>query len=1101
MLSGCDTEEGGVAPEADVYVGPQQTADLTVRWRHLDRRVVGWPLAAAWQFDEASGYSFDDVSGNGHTLYLTGSAWNTTDSGLLGAIHRRGLRGGAVHLDGTRWLEAARTTELAPPRGLSVSCWVRADVLPTATATLVTLDGSYHLFLDSAGRVTMTVTDAGGRPHSFRTSPAAVAASTWTHVIATVNPGTGRIRLYVAGEPVAMGGSAPFALATAPAGLMMGSGLTGSLDETTVHDAVLTPTAARHLYVVGLPKVYTQTSESIDADRAVFTRFKGSDPIPHPLIDAAVLTLRFPGSAVSDHGDRPASAPPASTFVPGVFGGAWRASAERLAFSSPLSGDSGTCEAWHRMVPDDADPQRVSRKEFFTATGPSAGLTLYTSGSRWCVDVRRPDGRSDTVTGPAQSWTSQTLEHVAVTWGTQAGGASGVVLYVNGVPAGSLRTADGETTYSEQVGLGGTPAAPASCLLDDVRICDGALAWGDVCPRGHASTEAAGLDLRDAFDRPPGSAPLLWRPGSPGASWSHRRKTWERPAVVGDDPDSIRALFQGTATGRHPIYHPDAFGHASSIEAGVAFPAAVDGWAGLFLHSAEPREPFSGVTFMVNPARSGLRLAQVDQGRLQTTKVLPHDFAITPQSTYELTLTSNGDGIVRGYVDGNNVISMRATGRSPTSGYAGMLTDGARAFFSNVAFCALTPATPASRVIRTRVLRYGDGAAVAGVRLVPFRWHKRRGLLPWQYRTKVPEPAGNIAGADTPLPPRPIPSADWRSEDSANSDLIVVNGRVLYFMRGNPRIDGRAGAARVGVLHTEVGAFDALHFMDPNIRSQTLTAGTLLLGGLVRSSESSGADVMLQLNAPSSAYVGAGRLLFFGREWGLSKAGEDNDGRLVFSRFDTRTEAWEGGAPRPAAWTPAAAPGSAAAVPNLRGLHGSPEVVSLREPDHDTYQAVLIQQTGVDGRAVMAAAVLTDVGTGDPRPIPGMPVQRSLSRSSGGAIYGFRVMFDNGIYYLHYNDGVQVPDWPDRFVLAAALDPYAGPWVENQETTSPDSRYFRRGSELEPDNGAIWQGTMFKHRGRYYLYYENYHSIDDVDAQYASYGDPEAGSRVGFATA
>jgi len=30
----------------------------------------------------------------------------------------------------------------------------------------------------------------------------------------------------------------------------------------------------------------------------------------------------------------------------------------------------------------------------------------------------------------------------------------------------------------------------------------------------------------------------------------------------------------------------------------------------------------------------------------------------------------------------------------------------------------------------------------------------------------------------------------------------------------------------------------------------------------------------------------------------------------------------------------------------------------------------------------------------------------------GLVFYGFRVMFDNGIYYLHYNEEPQVPDWP-----------------------------------------------------------------------------------------
>ena len=149
----------------------------------------------------------------------------------------------------------------------------------------------------------------------------------------------------------------------------------------------------------------------------------------------------------------------------------------------------------------------------------------------------------------------------------------------------------------------------------------------------------------------------------------------------------------------------------------------------------------------------------------------------------------------------------------------------------------------------------------------------------------------------------------------------------------------------------------------------------------------------------------------------------------------------------------------------------------------------------------MATALLEEVTTGVPALVPGMPVHESLARPSGRAIYGFRVLFDNGIYYLHYNEGPDVPDWPVRFVLAAAIDPYAGPWVVSPSTLPDTSTYFRRGGALHPDNGAIWQGTMVKHRGQYYLYYEAYHSIGDVDTPYLDYADRQAGSRVGFATA
>ena len=295
-------------------------------------------------------------------------------------------------------------------------------------------------------------------------------------------------------------------------------------------------------------------------------------------------------------------------------------------------------------------------------------------------------------------------------------------------------------------------------------------------------------------------------------------------------------------------------------------------------------------------------------------------------------------------------------------------------------------------------------------------------------------------------------------------------------------------------------SFDGIHFTDPNDGSAQLTGGTVLVSGSPQSASQPVAPGSAQLNEPSTAYVGAGRLLFFGRESTVPEPGEVRYGSLVFSRFDVRTETWEH-KPLHLPWSQLGPLSLATPPVPPRLLHGTPEVVSLRRPDDDTYQAVIFQQTGPPDACVMATALLDQVSTGVPSLAPGAPVRTSLSRVSGEAIYGFRVLFDNGIYYLHYNEGAQVPDWPDRFVLAAALDPYAGPWVENAETLRPESTYFRRGEPFDPDNGAIWQGTMVKHRGRYYLYYENFHAVDDVDQPYQDYSNPQAGSRVGFATA
>jgi hypothetical protein len=583
-------------------------------------------------------------------------------------------------------------------------------------------------------------------------------------------------------------------------------------------------------------------------------------------------------------------------------------------------------------------------------------------------------------------------------------------------------------------------------------------------------------------------SPLWWLPGAgTGAPWVIRARAWQRTILTGDDPAATLAVSSDVATGLRTLFHPDAFGQASSIEANVSFDTVGDGWAGVFVQASDEGSAFSGLTFMINPARNQVRLAAYANGQVTSAKSLSYDFTLQAKTIYELTLTSAGDGVLRGFLDQINVISMRAVDGWPTEGFAGLLTDGISASFSIVQFTALTPATAASRTINSLLMPYGDGATVDSISLTPFRWHKRRGIPPWQYVSKQPEGPGSLAGANLPNPPRPIPPAVWRGEASANSDQIAVDGRIWFFMRGNARINNKVGTARVGTLYLDTTKFDGMHYVDPNVGTETTKGGKYILSSTVSGSKD---DPATNLNSPSTAYVGQGLLLFLGR--GSKDNAKPPVTDTVFSRFDTKAGKWVNSVAMPTSWND---------DPITTRLRATPEIVSLRDPDTDEFQAVVFGEVGKAGSAFMGTALATNLTSGTPGLVPGS-LKTVLQRPDQGSFYGFRVMFDNGIYYMHYNDGPLLgDDWPDRFDLGFAVDPYAGPWALNLDTTQPDSTYFTRGSEFEPDNGAMWQGNMFKHRGHYYLYYENIHAIGDVDDPYANASDPEDGSRVGYATA
>lgn len=977
----------------------------------------------------------------------------------------------------------------------------------------------------------------------------------WSHVVVTVDLDECAVRVWVDGARQRTHGAShrpagPQGGTLSPAGdVVIGAGLVGTVDEVCVHSAALDAATIPRLFVVGLPKVYTQTQESRGADRGVPAGFKGSEPVPHPIETGSVFNARFALTAASEQGLRPAEGC-SPQYLPGQFGGALRAvrTSDSVTYASPITGDSGTFEAWHQVITDPDDHRRSRRKALFEATGRSGRLVLLTEGGRWRVEFGTAEHPNRTVlTGPKQMFAVDVLEHVAVAWGAQPDRTRAVVLFVGGVEvARAAVPADVSTSYDSRIVIGGGHH-PASLLVEDVRISNVALGWGQLCPSGQVATDAAGLDLRDSFNRPAGLLPLWWRPGDrDDTSWRHATRGWETGSyrTTGNDPATAQSLACTSSRGLHQIYHPDAYGEVCSIEAAVSFDRVHNGWAGVFVQASAPGAAgFDGHTFAINPATGKFRLAKYNDGKVQTSKELDHDFDTPAHKTFELTLTmpdrtdttKHDYDAIRGYIDGINVISMHTGAGSNTLGHSGLFTDDTSAYFDTVHFSALTPESENSRTIAARVFACGTAAGYTDLQLTAFQWHKRRGLPAFQYNATTgtaPEPPGNIAAADPalglPQPPTPIPPAFWRSQDSANSDLIVVDSRVVYLMRGNSTVPapdkpyGTSYGARIGLLDCDVAAFDGIHYTDHGQHATTLEDSDLIQGR----PETPGTQLSaFQDNDPASSYVGDGHVLTFFKE--KHKAGTSTGTQLSYTYYDMTANDWLGHQPgtfqiaQSVHWSYMPDPGRSGT-----NLNGGPAMVTLRDPDDNRYRVVLFYQTKDDGDPakldMTTIGVMGFEGAGKPVLDPEMGRRQAFHRTdvegespprSHKAIYNYRVLFDNGIYYFHYSDGPRVPDWPDHTVLVATLRPYDGVWTKYAPSDVDPSDadpsvvdpvgYFTRGGEYAPDNAAIWGATMLKHRGHYYLFYENYHCVDLThrDQQYYDYDNPQTGSRVGYATA
>ena len=1124
LLTSCDSGGGG---QTDAAVGSvsrpvtlhPQTTDLTIRFEHVEPKISLPGLLAAWSFDEGCGYIFRDLSGHGYDAYIAGTNWMTTDSGLTAALHQKGRRGNAVYLNGSQWLQIQHRPALEVRGQCTLAAWIKADKAPSAMPWQSIIqklekDQGYALLLGEQNTLRFSVRDTGGHDHFVDSAANTVPQGQWMHVLASCDAATGQLSMYLNGKQVANVHGSPFTPGKSSTDLMLGhsswlkDAFQGWIDEVVFFERVLTPTEINQLYVVGLPRVYRQTRETIDSDRRIWNTFKGNQPIPHPLESDTVFSVRFNGSLISDQGQEPVGAVDArSVLVPGYFGGAFAALHHpALTYSSPLTTAQGTCEAWFIPELDSSDPRREQKKVLFRAEGNEYWLELYTQDRRWQATLGKKSSPLVTIQSASQEFAYGELLHLGLTWGMEKDSRQqALVLYLNGVEAARANSpAKDATLFDRHILLGGTGAATAYGSIDEVRISDTVHSWGTFYPRGHVYSEAAALDMMDTCSHTAGEPPVLWRPGSSGAGWSYALKDSEKGGAETKEP----SLLQATAQGFHPLFHPAAYGQMSSLEAGIAFDAMADGWAGIFIQApTEPGAPLSGYSFAMNPQRNQLRLAIHRAGTIVVAKVLPYDFPFTSRRTYTLTLSSINDGVLRGYIDGNSMLSLRTKDQPAfTQGYAGLFTENTTAYFATVHFSALTPATEKSRQVQQRIFTMGQSGTISyeNLSLNAFRWQKRYGLPPWQRTTKDPQVPGCIFSAADGVPV-PNKSAPWRAEDSANTDMLHVDGKVLLLMRGNPRYNDISGVAALGGQYTAAADFDGIHFTDPNVGISDLDHAELLRGHLDTAPpemrDQPPRDQRLQVNDLGGTYIGNGKVLVFAREFRNTVQPYPWYRRLVYGLYDVQSGTWGQREGHYVSWS-SMDPNASAAT--FAGIDGTPDVKALRDPDNDHYIFFLFHAHKQDATPTTGITGLQFAKEGQEIVLhPDYPTRGSYTKPNGDVIYGERVLFDNGIYYVHYNsasDQIQ-GDWPDRFALAASLHPYSQPWVNSADNSNPKRAYFQRGGELDYDNGAIWSGELFKYRGRYYLYYEGFHAIDDVNAPYQNYDALDAGSRLCYATA
>ncbi len=177
-------------------------------------------LVAAYAFNEGSGTSVADASGNGHTGTISGAIWTTA-----------GRYGNALAFNGSDGSVSVANPNL-PAGDYTWEVWVNPNQTTTFQALLVARGlgvsaGGIELDLNSAGRIAVYSNGA-----LRLTSAAALPVGSWSHVALTRAGGT--LRLYVNGTADPSTGTDGLANSFSTCPLLIGvdndSGCTGALN-------------------------------------------------------------------------------------------------------------------------------------------------------------------------------------------------------------------------------------------------------------------------------------------------------------------------------------------------------------------------------------------------------------------------------------------------------------------------------------------------------------------------------------------------------------------------------------------------------------------------------------------------------------------------------------------------------------------------------------------------------------------------------------------------------------------------------------------------------------------------------------------------------
>src|SRR5439155_16725780 len=229
-------------------------------------------LVAAWGFNEGSGTTVGDASGNNNTGTLSGATWTTA-----------GRYGSALVFDGTTAkVTVPNAGSLGLTTGMTLEAWVYPTAAPTGWRAVIdkTVDGYYLMASSSPNdRPAVGGTWAAGNQNVM--APSGLAVNTWTHLAATFDGAM--VRLYVNGVQVTSQAQTAPLVAT-----------TGTLQIGA--DSYAGENLARRMEEV---RIYNRALSGAEIQNDMNSPVSATPQAPDPTPPTVTLTAPAPGVALS----------------------------------------------------------------------------------------------------------------------------------------------------------------------------------------------------------------------------------------------------------------------------------------------------------------------------------------------------------------------------------------------------------------------------------------------------------------------------------------------------------------------------------------------------------------------------------------------------------------------------------------------------------------------------------------------------------------------------------------------------------------------------------------------------------------------------------